>query len=121
MERPRSGEGRGRSGLALGWAPIGMVSAGSDGEGVEVVGQDRPGGPGSGAVVAFESGSAQAVAAFEVADAAFGADPELRQAPVGLTRSATSGAPGGRWSDERRHGVRRVRNAAAPAVRKGSG
>jgi len=37
--------------------------------------------------VAFEAGSAQAVAAFEVADAAFAADPELRESAVGLFRA----------------------------------
>jgi hypothetical protein len=74
-----------------------MLSGGADGERVEVVGEDAPGGPGAGSVVAFEAAAAQAVAAFEVAaaqavaafevaDAALGADPELRQAPVGLAR-----------------------------------
>jgi len=49
----------------------GSVSAGSDGERVEVVGEDCPSGPGPHPVIAFEPGSAQAVAAFEVTDAAF--------------------------------------------------
>jgi hypothetical protein len=48
----------------------GMFSAGPDGEGVEVVGEERAGRPGSRAVVAFETRSLEAVAAFEVTDAA---------------------------------------------------
>ena len=43
---------------------------GSDGEGVEVVGEDRPSGPDLHPVISFESGAAQAVAAFEVTDPA---------------------------------------------------
>src|SRR5665213_3126948 len=49
------------------------VSPGSDGERVSVVGQDRPSGPDLLAFVAFEAGSVQAVAAFEVTDPSFGA------------------------------------------------
>src|SRR5664280_1233359 len=49
------------------------VSSGSDGERVSVVGQDRPSGPDLLAFVAFEAGSVQAVAAFEVTDPSFGA------------------------------------------------
>ena len=64
--------------------PVPGRSGGPEGEGVEVVGQDRPGGPGTGAGVALEPGSVEAVASFEVADAAFGADAELGQAAVGL-------------------------------------
>src|SRR5688572_28242810 len=60
-----------------------MVSAGSDGEGVEVVGEDRPGGPGPLAAVAFEAAAVHSVTALEVADAALGPDSELREAPVG--------------------------------------
>src|SRR3954451_18394567 len=77
----------------FGWCPVGgsgqlgMLSGGADGERVEVVGEDRPGGPGAGALVAFQTGSAQAVAAFEVADAALGADPEPGESPVGLARA----------------------------------
>jgi hypothetical protein len=51
------------------WAS-GSVSAGSDGERVEVVGEDRPPGPDLHSVIAFQSGSAQPVAAFEVTDPA---------------------------------------------------
>ncbi len=51
----------------------GMFSGGSDGQGVEVVGEDAPSGPGLLAVIAFEAAAVQAVAAFEVADASFGA------------------------------------------------
>src|ERR1035441_5851234 len=50
------------------WA-WGSVSAGSDGECVEVVGEDCPPGPDLHSVVSFQSRSAHAVAAFEVADA----------------------------------------------------
>src|SRR5687768_9733284 len=60
-----------------------MVSAGSDGEGVEVVGEDRPDGPGLLAAVTFEAAAVHSVAALEVADAAFGPDAEFRQASVG--------------------------------------
>src|SRR5665811_160664 len=49
------------------------VSPGSDGEGVSVVGQDAPSGPDLLAFVAFEAGSLQAVAAFEVTDPSLGA------------------------------------------------
>jgi len=51
------------------WAS-GSVSAGSDGERVEVVGEDRPPGPDLHSVIVFQSGSAQPVAAFEVTDPA---------------------------------------------------
>src|SRR5215218_373059 len=62
-----------------------MLSAGPDGEGLEVVGEDAPGRPGPCSVVASEAAAAQAVAAFEVADAAFGADAVAGQAPVGAS------------------------------------
>src|SRR3954452_13370791 len=61
-----------------------VASGGPEGERVEVVGEDRPGGPGAGAGVAFEAGSVEAVASLEVTDAAFGADAELGQPAVGL-------------------------------------
>ena len=51
------------------------------GVGVEVVGEDRPAAPGALAVVAFEARPAHAVAAFEVADAAFGAAAVAVQPP----------------------------------------
>src|SRR3954453_20902604 len=85
----------------FGWRPggwsrtLGMLSGGADGERVEVVGEDRPGGPGVGSSVAFEAAAAQALAAFEVADAAFDADPEAREAAVGA-----SGASGSAAGDE---------------------
>src|SRR4051812_47522555 len=72
----------------FGWRPGGwsraprMLSGGPDGEGVEVVGQDAPGHPCAGAVVAFEAAALEAVAALEVADAALRADPVTRQAAV---------------------------------------
>src|SRR3954452_1221370 len=50
---------------------VGSVSAGPDGEGVEVVGEDRPLGPDLLPVVALQTAAVQPVAAFEVADAAF--------------------------------------------------
>lgn len=79
-------DGIGRSrGAASCEAPAARArSGGSQGERVEVVGEDRPGGPGAGAGVAFQAGSVEAVAALEVADAAFGANAELGQPAVGL-------------------------------------
>ena len=50
-----------------------MFSGGSDGQRVEVVGEDAPSAPGLLAVIAFEAAAAHAVAAFVVADASFGA------------------------------------------------
>ena len=71
--------------------PFGSLSGGLDGEGVEVVGEDSPAGPGSGAVVASEPTSAHPVAAFEVADAAFVAGA-VRFGPVrvGIPRERRS-------------------------------
>src|ERR1017187_5467823 len=68
------------------WSSGGMVSGGSDGEGVKVVGGDRPGVPGAHPVLAFESGSVESVFAFEVADAAFRADAVAREAALGAPR-----------------------------------
>ena len=48
------------------------VSVVPDGECVEVVGEDRPACPDLLSLVAFESAAVESVAAFEVADAAFG-------------------------------------------------
>src|SRR3954462_10167282 len=59
-------------------------SGGPEGERVEVVGEGRPGGPGAGAGGGFQAGAVEPVASFEVADAAFGADAELREPAVGL-------------------------------------
>src|SRR4051794_34814345 len=64
-----------------------MVSGAVDGERVEVVGEDRPTGPDPLAVVAFEAAAAQAVAAFEVADAALGAGAVAREAFAGAARA----------------------------------
>src|SRR4051812_38738632 len=61
-----------------------MSSGGPDGEGVEVVAQDAPADRGASAVLAFESASARAVAALEVADTAFAADAVSGQPPVGV-------------------------------------
>src|ERR1039458_1693321 len=68
------------------WSSGGMVSGGSDGEGVKVVGGDRPGVPGAHPVLALESGSVESVFAFEVADAAFRADAVAREAALGAPR-----------------------------------
>src|SRR5256885_761319 len=62
------------------------VSGALDGEGVEVVGQDRPAGPGPGAVVASEAAAAQTVAALEVADPALAAGAVAGQALLGPAR-----------------------------------
>src|SRR5215218_11073008 len=59
-------------------------SGGMDGEGVEVVGQDRPAGPDPLALVALEAAAAQPVAALEVADAALAASAVASQAPAGV-------------------------------------
>src|SRR3954465_788811 len=64
-----------------------MVSGGVDGERVEVVGEDRPAGPGLLAGVALEAAAAQAVAAFEVAGAALGAGAVARRAFAGAARA----------------------------------
>jgi hypothetical protein len=57
---------------------------GSDGEGVEVVGKDRPSGPDLHSVMSFEPGSEYPVAAFEVTD------PPLD--PSAVPRAAFAGA-----------------------------
>src|SRR5919106_4324296 len=61
------------------WTRLGGV----DGEGVEVVGQDRPAGPDPLALVASQAAAAQPIAAFEVADAALAAGAVAGQAPAG--------------------------------------
>jgi hypothetical protein len=53
------------------------VSVGAGGHGVEVVGEDAPGGLGLLAVIALQAAAPQAVAAFGVADASFGAGAVL--------------------------------------------
>src|ERR687898_348277 len=59
----------------MGFAPVGersrSLSAGSDGQGVGVVGEDRPLSPDLLAFVALEPAAVRRVAAFEVADPAF--------------------------------------------------
>ena len=68
------------------WAQVELgfsVSLASDGEGVSVVGQDRPSRPDLLALVAFETGSVHPVAAFEVADRAFGPGPVVLQPSLG--------------------------------------
>jgi hypothetical protein len=68
-------------------------SSGVDGEGVEVVGQDRPAGPDPLALVALEAAPPQPVAALEVADAALAAGAVAGEAPAG--------APGARLGPAR--------------------
>src|ERR1700761_1884227 len=60
------------------------VSAGSDGEGVQVAGEDCPSGPDSHPVIALQPSAAQPIAAFEVADSALD--------PCAVSRSALAGA-----------------------------
>ena len=84
-KRPRSGLTRP---VRSEWARVELgfsVSLGSDGEGVSVVGQDRPSGPDLAAFVAFESASVQAVAAFEVTYSAFGAGSVTLQPALGAS------------------------------------
>jgi len=59
------------------------VSSGSDGEGVSVVGEDRPSGPDLAALVALQPRSVHAVAAFEVTDPAFAAGSAAQQPSLG--------------------------------------
>src|ERR1039458_4140407 len=68
------------------WSSGWIVSGGSDGEGVKVVGGDRPGVPGAHPVLALEPGSVESLFAFEVADAALRADAVARQAALGAPR-----------------------------------
>src|SRR5919106_4583042 len=78
------------------WTRLGGV----DGEGVEVVGQDRPAGPDPLALVAPQAAAAQPIAALEVADAALAAGAVASQAPAGAAgaRLGPTGDedPGGR-------------------------
>src|SRR5918994_5208566 len=73
-----------RAGEVRAWE---MVSGGPDGERVEVVGEDAPAGPGLLAVMAFQPGPAQAVAALEVTDAALDAGAVARLALAGSSRA----------------------------------
>src|ERR1700683_2345982 len=68
------------------WSSGWMVSGGPDGEGVKVVGGDRPGVPRAHPVLALEPGSVEAVFAFEVADSSLGADAVAREAALGSPR-----------------------------------
>src|SRR5215203_3719892 len=76
--------------------PIRVLSAGVDGQGVQVVGQDRPAGPDSLALVTLQPAAAQVVAALEVADAALAAGAVAGQPPAGA-----AGAGLGPSRDER--------------------
>src|SRR5215213_1102710 len=71
-------------------------SGGVDGEGVEVVGQDRPAGPDPLALVALEAAARQPIAALEVADPPLAAGTVAGQAPAG--------APGARLGPSRDEG-----------------
>src|SRR5438128_9939208 len=73
----------GCSGRESGWS----VSAGPDGVGVKVVGEDRPARPGALALFALQAAAAQSVAALEVADAALGAGAVALQAALGAFRA----------------------------------
>src|SRR6266568_4492118 len=64
-----------------------------DGEGVQVVGQDRPAGPGPLPLVALQPAAPQPVAALEVADAPFGAGAVAGQ-PLASAPGAGLGTPG---------------------------
>src|SRR5512132_1308548 len=70
-----------------------------DGEGVQVVGQDRPAGPDPLALVTLEAAASQPVAALELADTALAAGAVASQAPAGAS-GALLGAP----RDERARG-----------------
>ena len=78
----------GRCGLSqvavLWWWP---GSGGLDGEGVQVVGQDRPASPDPLALVTPEAAAAQPIAPLEVADAALTAGAVAGQAPAGAARA----------------------------------
>src|ERR1700692_3186981 len=60
-----------------------IVSAGPDREGVKVVGEDRPGGPGVHSNLSLQSGSPQPVAALEVTDPALGSCAVSAESPLG--------------------------------------
>ena len=92
----------------------GSVSAGADGEGVEVVGEDRPAGPGLHPVMAFEPGAAQAVAAFEVADAALDAGAVAGSAFAGAARCRVRG---GRRAGSARRSGRGTRRLVGPGMK----
>src|SRR5580692_13186406 len=64
-----------------------MLSAGSDGKRVKVVGADRPAGPGLHSVVALQSGAAHSVAVLEVADPALGAGAVATESTLGSPRA----------------------------------
>src|SRR5215216_6701595 len=82
--------------------PIRVLSAGVDGQGVQVIGQDRPAGPDPLALVALEAAAAQVVAALEMADAALAAGAVAGQPPAGA-----AGAGLGPSRDERPGGCQR--------------
>src|SRR5437763_10515259 len=76
-----------------------MFSAGPDGERVKVVGEDRPGAPSLHPGLSLQSGSAQSVAALEVADAALrsravAAESSLRAPGAGLLAAGDEHALG---------------------------
>src|SRR5215216_3577358 len=87
-----------------------MVSACPDGEGVKVVGEDRPSGPGLHPVVVLEPRAAHAVAAFDVADPALAAGPVSRESSL---RSSAAGLLAA--GDERPLGLEAVQRPAGRA------
>ena len=88
------------NGLALVEGAVGSVSPLADDERVGVVGQDRPLSPDLPALVAFQAGSVQPVAAFEVADPALVAGSVAPQPALGALRAGFLAA-----SDEHVRGV----------------
>ena len=75
------------NGLLLLIERVGWFQLRSDGEGVKVVGEDRPSGPGLHPVVVLQAAAAQSVAAFEVADPPFAAGPVAGEASLGSSAS----------------------------------
>jgi hypothetical protein len=72
-----------------------------DGQGVQVVSQDRPAGPDPLALVALQAAAPQPVAAFEVADA-----PLAAGSVAGQPLAGASGTGLGASGDERRRGCK---------------
>ena len=94
-------------GVLGGDASSASVLAGADGEGVEVVGEDPPGGPGLLAVVVLQPAAALPIAAFEVADPALGAGAVASQASLRAPGAGLLAA-----GDERPFGLEVVQRVA---------
>src|SRR5919198_2632118 len=91
-ETAAPGRWRGRLGRCDGarrWSrrALGTISAGSDGERVEVVGEDGPARPGLLTLIALQAAAPEPVAALEVADAALHPDPVAGEAAAGTPRA----------------------------------